>query len=403
MKRLEHVRILMYSHDTFGLGHLRRCRAIAHALVERFKGLHILIISGSPIAGAFDFRARVDFVKIPSVIKLHNGEYTSIDQHIDIQETLEMRTSMIRNTVESFHPEIFIVDKEPLGLRGELEEILQELKSRDCTLVLGLRDVMDSPALLSEEWGKRDMLSKIDKYYDEIWVYGPPEFWNPLTGLNVTDSLRSRLSYTGFLDRTIPPSYSTGEAERAPYILVTTGGGGDGAAIVRQVISAYEHDDTIEQDAVIILGPFMPADDREEIFNRANALDKVQIIEFENRIEKLIAGADALVGMCGYNTFCEILSFDKRALIIPRMRPREEQYVRAVRAVELGFFDMLEPQNAEDPARMAAALKNVVERPLPSSVKTTQMMNGLDTIANLVEDLIIARNRPALSVIEGGL
>src|SRR5262252_4486559 len=35
-------RILIYSHDTFGLGHLRRCRAIAHALVDRFKQLSVL-------------------------------------------------------------------------------------------------------------------------------------------------------------------------------------------------------------------------------------------------------------------------------------------------------------------------------------------------------------------------
>src|SRR5215831_6659064 len=92
-RRLEDARILMYSHDTFGLGHLRRCRAVAHALVERFKGVHVLIISGSPIAGAFDFRARVDFVKIPSVIKLYNGEYTSIGQHIDLHETMAWRRS----------------------------------------------------------------------------------------------------------------------------------------------------------------------------------------------------------------------------------------------------------------------------------------------------------------------
>ena len=41
-------RILIYSHDTFGLGHLRRCRTIAHSLVERFKQLSVLILSGSP-------------------------------------------------------------------------------------------------------------------------------------------------------------------------------------------------------------------------------------------------------------------------------------------------------------------------------------------------------------------
>ena len=87
MKRLDDARILMYSHDTFGLGHLRRSRAIAHALVDRFKGLNILILSGSQIAGAFDFKARVDFVKVPSVIKLYSGEYTSVSDHIDIADT----------------------------------------------------------------------------------------------------------------------------------------------------------------------------------------------------------------------------------------------------------------------------------------------------------------------------
>ena len=86
--RLPGLRILMYSHDTFGLGHLRRCRTIAHALVEQFRGVEVLIISGSPIAGAFDFRARVDFIKIPSVVKLYNGEYTSMDAHVDIQSIL---------------------------------------------------------------------------------------------------------------------------------------------------------------------------------------------------------------------------------------------------------------------------------------------------------------------------
>src|ERR1044071_10088473 len=130
MRRLEHARILMYSHDTFGLGHLRRCRTIAHSLVENYRGLSVLIISGSTIAGAFDYRVRVDFVKIPSIIKLHNGEYTALDRHTDLQETLEMPQAIIRHTAESFQPDMFIVDKEPLGLRGELEETLSYLKTR---------------------------------------------------------------------------------------------------------------------------------------------------------------------------------------------------------------------------------------------------------------------------------
>src|SRR5688572_28894368 len=173
MRRFEDARILMYSHDTFGLGHLRRCRTIAHALVEDYRGLEILIISGATIAGAFDYRARVDFVKIPSVIKLRNGEYESMERHRGLEETLKMRESIIRHTAETFQPDIFTVDKQPMGMKGELESTLTYLKTRGTTLVLGLRDVMDAPHLLDAEWKRKNVMPQIAQYYDHIWVYGP--------------------------------------------------------------------------------------------------------------------------------------------------------------------------------------------------------------------------------------
>src|SRR2546430_13807358 len=111
-------RILIYSHDTFGLGHLRRCRTIAHALVERYKQLSVLILSGSPIIGSFDFRARVDFVRVPGVIKLRNGEYTPLNLHLDIAQVLSMRASIIPHTAGSFDPGLFLLGQEPRGLPG---------------------------------------------------------------------------------------------------------------------------------------------------------------------------------------------------------------------------------------------------------------------------------------------
>jgi len=105
------LRVLIYSHDSFGLGHLRRCRAIAHALVERNRNLSVLILTGSPIVGNFDFRARVDFVRVPGVIKLRNGEYTPLNLHIDIENTIALRASIIQHTADIFDPDVFIVDK----------------------------------------------------------------------------------------------------------------------------------------------------------------------------------------------------------------------------------------------------------------------------------------------------
>lgn len=385
MHKLEDARILMYSHDTFGLGHLRRCRAIAHSLVEDFHGLNVMIISGSPIAGAFDYRARVDFVKIPSVIKLRDGEYTSLARHVDLQETLKLRRAIIRQTAEAFRPDIFIVDKEPMGLHGEVEETLAYLKARGVRLVLGLREVMDAPHLLEAEWKRKGALERIDAYYDRVWVYGPPDFYDPLVGLDVPDAVRAKMDFVGFLHRSVSRGHEERHLPQGDYLLVTTGGGGDGSDLVHNVIDAYLDDPGLTHRALIVLGPYMPARQRRKLVAKGRKSPHVEVIEFDNRMEELIAGAKAVVAMGGYNTYCEILSFDKPALIVPRTRPRQEQLIRARRAAELGLVEMLLPDEAADPRRLAAALKALPRRSPPSRTAEVTGMEGLPTISAYVE------------------
>jgi predicted glycosyltransferase len=400
IRRFEDARILMYSHDTFGLGHLRRCRAIAHALVEDYSGLQILIISGATIAGAFDYRARVDFVKIPSVIKLRNGEYTSLDRHIELHETLKMRQSIIRSTAETFKPDIFIVDKEPMGLRGEVEDTLTYLKMHGTRVVLGLRDVMDAPHLLEVEWKRRDTMRKIEQFYDSIWVYGPPDFYDPLVGLDVPATVRDRMSFVGFLQRGIPRDDAPSHRPEGDYILVTTGGGGDGADLIHDVIHAYQQDPELTYNALVVLGPYMPARKRNKLIRKGSKIPFIKMIEFDNRMEELIAGAKGVVSMGGYNTYCEILSFDKPALIVPRLQPREEQLIHAQRASALGLVDVLLPQEAEDPLRFAAAIKALPHRAPPSRAANGLRLEGLVHISEIVGDWLGHRSKEHLSIVK---
>jgi predicted glycosyltransferase len=383
--RRSQVRILMYSHDTFGLGHLRRCRTIAHALVEAFKGVHVLIVSGSQIAGAFDLKARVDFVKVPSVIKLYDGEYTSISRHINIEETIEWRTKIIRSTAESFEPDIFIVDKEPLGLKRELLPTLQYLKKRGCRLVVGLRDVLDDEELLAAEWGRNDTLRHIERFYDDIWIYGPEGFWNPLQGLKLPEGLTRRFSYTGFLRRDMPVRAQTRElALPENYLLVMAGGGGDGGQLMRAAIRARAVAAKRHLPFVMVLGPFMSNEERAEIRELAGGDADIHILDFVNQPEALITRAAAVVGMAGYNTFCEILSFDKPAMLVPRVLPRREQLIRATRAAELGLVDTLLPDEAEDAATMSARLLALPGRARPLEAGAASMLDGLQRIRDAV-------------------
>ncbi|MFY9317322.1 MAG: glycosyltransferase [Burkholderiales bacterium] len=386
-KRRTDARILIYSHDTFGLGHLRRCRTIAHALVERFKHLSVLILSGSPIIGSFDFRARVDFVRVPGVIKLRSGEYTSLNLHMNVEQTLKLRGSIIQHTAEIFEPDLFIVDKEPMGLRGEVHETLTMLKAQGARLVLGLRDVMDEPRALGPEWKRKNVLPALRDLYDEIWVYGLPQICDPLEGVSLPISVRQKMIYTGYLHREVP-SYGAPprmpEITQRPYLLVTTGGGGDGEALIEWVLRAYEHDPLLPYPALLVLGPFMQPERQTEFMQRAASLKRVDVITFHNHLESLVARAAGVVAMGGYNTFCEVLSLDKRALIVPRTEPRLEQYIRISRAAQLGLISMLADDGRYDAEVMAAALRRLPSQNRPAEIVVPGLLEGLDNVGRLV-------------------
>ena len=387
-RNARNARVLVYSHDTFGLGHLRRCRAIAQSMVARRKGLSVLILSGSPIIGSFDFRTRVDFVRIPGVIKLRNGEYSSLSLHMDIGEVLELRAAIIRHTAEVFHPDVFLVDKEPLGLRGEIHDTLHALKERGVPLVLGLRDVMDDPALLALEWERKNPVPALRDLYDDILVYGLPQICDPLAGIALPDSVRDKIAYTGYLRRRLPKDspLSTGSTRfDGPFVLVTTGGGGDGEDLVDWVIRAYEADAGIPLPSLVVFGPFMSPRRRQRFRERIAKLgQRMEAITFDANVEHLMARAAGVVAMGGYNTFCEILSFDQRAVIVPRRKPRMEQFIRASRAEELGLVSMLTDLDARDPAVMAAALRALPTQPRPSEVVVPGLLDGLECIDRML-------------------
>jgi predicted glycosyltransferase len=399
-----HKRILIYSHDSFGLGHLRRCRAIAHALVRHDPKVSVLILSGSPIIGNFEFRDRVDFVRLPGVVKLKNGEYVPLKLPMDIEETVALRAAIILHTAEAFDPDVFIVDKEPHGLRGEVLETLHMLKARGTFLVLGLRDILDDPHLLGPEWRNKNVMPTLENLYDELWVYGLPQICNPLDGLNVPHSVQRKTVYTGYLRRELRRDLSVAAdfpyLDR-PYILVTAGGGGDGDVMLDWVLRAYENDPDLPVPGFFVFGPFLDADLQASFNARIAKLPNVDSIIFDSQPESLIDNATAIVAMGGYNTFCEILSFDKRALIVPRTTPRLEQFIRASRSQEFGLVKMLvhdatHDLNTDVPdwRLMATALRHLPQQGLPSEVVLPGLLDGLDNVNRLTDIAIARRRRP---------
>lgn len=391
-------RVLIYSHDSFGLGHVSRCRTIANALVEADESVSVLILSGSPMIGSYEFHSGIDFVRVPGVVKQLSGDYDSANLRVGVEHTMEMRTRIIRDTADIFRPDLFIVDKEPLGLRGEVGPALHLLKERGTPLVLGLRDVMDDPAALAQEWERKKIVPALRDLYDEIWIYGLPQINKPLTGIDVPPSVRHKMVYTGYLHRELPLHadipHEIEEIDR-PFILVTSGGGGDGEDLVDWVLAAYEHDPNIPYGAVIVFGPFMSATARESFKDRAAKFKNIRTLTFTNNLGALMQRAAGVVAMGGYNTFCEILSFDKRAIIVPRTKPRLEQFIRARAARNIGLVEMLDAdgEKGRDPQAMATALRQLPQQGLPSDVVVPGLLDGLGNVWRLVAKQLMNPHR----------
>jgi predicted glycosyltransferase len=373
-------RIMFYSHDTFGLGHLRRSRALAAALTEHDETASAIILTGSPVAGRFTFPKGVDHIRLPGVTKLADGSYISQTLGLDIDEITSLRSGLIKTAIERYDPDLLIVDKEPSGFRGELITSLEWLRDHGTAkTVLGLRDVLDEPKVLAAEWARKNAIEATEKFYDEIWVYGDREIYDPTKGLPLSDAARDRMHWTGYLRRETSDEV---DLPAHPYILITPGGGGDGAAMVSLVLEAYEKDPDLSPKAVLIYGPFLSGDVRDAFDARVEKLNgRVTAVGFDSRIEALFVGAEGVVCMGGYNTFCEVLSFDKRAVIVPRTVPRLEQWIRASRAEELGLVRMLdEDRDGMTADAMITAIRRLPHQSKPSEAGADGFLDGLKVV-----------------------
>lgn len=329
------MKILMYSHDTYGLGHIRRTMTLAQTLLT--KGHQILILTGSPIVGRFDIPKGIDFVRIPGMIKQSNEVYVPHSIEIAPQLILAIRQNIILATAQTFRPDLFLVDKAPLGLKFEITATLIWLRenSPKTKVVLGLRDIMDSPESTIQEWRERKMYKVFEQLYSEIWVYGSQHIFDAVREYAIPENIESKIHFTGYIPRQIPQFRNRpgirrelGLCNGEKFVLVTAGGGGDGFKVIDTYLSMLEARPDCGFKSMIVTGPMLNVKLYDKLAARARRL-KIRIVKFHRKIEKIMLASDCVVSMGGYNTMCELISAARPMLIIPRSVPRKEQLMRA--------------------------------------------------------------------------
>src|SRR5918992_6003403 len=104
------ARIALYSHDTMGLGHLRRNLLVAQTLCASSLNAVVLMIAGAREAAAFAMPAGVDCLTLPALSKNGSGEYGTRHMPIALQELVTLRAGAIQGALEAFQPDVLIVD-----------------------------------------------------------------------------------------------------------------------------------------------------------------------------------------------------------------------------------------------------------------------------------------------------
>jgi predicted glycosyltransferase len=343
------TRTLIYSHDTYGLGHLRRCTLLAGGIVGADDENEAVIVTGSPRAQAFPLPDRVDTIKLPAATKDDDGGYRARRLRCDLDDLVRLRSELLLAAVNSFEPDVVLVDHAPIGMAGELVPVLHRFaRSRWAPrLVLGLRDIIDEAARVEHCWdadGSWDLLGA----YDEILVYGDADITTTAAELGLGRRVPAPVRHTGYIAPMMPEAVG-GD----PFVMVTAGGGGDGHELLRRYLDAVECGALDDIQSVVVTGPLMSAGRRAELITRAESTPGVTVVGFADDMRSLISSATAVVSMAGYNTVVEELAAATPALLVPRSAPRLEQDIRARRLEEVAPLERC-PLDELDPTRLAA-------------------------------------------------
>lgn len=346
-------KILIYSQDGFGLGHLRRNLNICLQIKKLNPEASILIIADSPVAPFFRLPPKCDFIKIPTIVKVDTGVWRPDRLSMNYRELLSIRSEIIKNVAVSFQPHVFMVDHMPHGALGELTEPLQVMKkySPHTAVVLGIRDILGAPEVIRQQWRKEGAFSTAEVYYDTIHIYGCADVFDVLSEYDFPQALVQKAQYCGYVcrDESSEPALSDKAVQQLfgnshkKFVLVTGGGGADASYFMDQFIDAVRVLRLeIPFNAFVSTGPFMHKDQRELLVNKARGLPIVVSRMGQDSI-RFLRRADLVISMAGYNTVSEILRFRKSAIIVPRPGPSAEQTMRTAIMSGRGLFDAIHP------------------------------------------------------------
>ena len=387
------MRLMVYSHDTFGLGNIRRMLAICHHLHATVEDLSILIVSGSPMLQSFRVANGIDYIKLPCLKRAESGELGVKFLPMEAEEVIRLRRELLLSTVISFRPDVVLVDKKPDGLAGELEPALRHIRCAlpETQVSLVLRDILDAPEKTAAEWRERGYNNVLHWYYDHILVLGQQSVFDVCAEYRIPPAIARKVMYCGYVARHEALEASEkvrtrlGAERDAALVLATAGGGEDGFKVMQRSMEAARLLQARRPvQMVIVAGPELAVEQRNQLCAAAATMPHTRVVEFLPDMLSHMHAADVVISMGGYNTVCELATLHKRAVVVPRSTPVQEQAIRMERIAGLGPFATLalDTLGAEGLAEAVLAQLNAGDHRLCSEWRLD--LGALPRIARLI-------------------
>lgn len=389
--------VMTYSHDGFGLGHLRRNTTIASVLARQVPDSSVLMLIGCPSGAVFKLPTGVDFIKLPSVIKRNTGVWLPLRLRIGLEKTKALRVATIQEAVRVFHPQVLLVDHVPVGIWGELLPSLQMLKRRSDapTIILGLRDILDAPEVTRALWEREGTYEAMRRYYDEIFIYGRKEIFDTGAHYGLDGEFAPKLRYVGYVCDHEPYKSRTetrAELQVENKLLVVTGGGGaDAFPMMLECMMAFKLlGANSGLEAIFITGPLMEGGQREHLRELAKGLRARVLVHVDDHLSYMNA-ADLVVTMAGYNSLYQLLRLRKKGLVIPRSGPSAEQKTRARLFAERGLVDVIQPGELSPKKTAEKFMDGLEQKDYPLYEPTIDTNGSRKAAERLAEHLTAAR------------
>lgn len=383
-------RILLYCHNTIGLGHVIRTGTIAAALRKLEPALNVLVVTGAKRLKSSFFPENINYLKLPSVQAEsvdNRSVLVSDNLSMSVSEVFKLRSALLKTLIANYRPSVLLVDNSPLGLNQELQASLEFCRTSLPTtkIVLGMRGISKGA---DDATYFQKFQPALEVFYDHLLFYTDRHLLDVVAHYNLPERLTAKARYVGYVTRAA--SYLRPADSESPVkkIVVAAGSGSLGYPALKAALELARIAPR-EWEFVFCAGLYMSKTHYQElkqIWQQLSNRPQVTFTRFVEDFPGLLQTAHLFIGRGGYNTLLEVALAGCPALIVPyEFENLQEQTLNARLWASRSQLTLL-PEAELTPHRLLTEAENLLLSP-PSLPSLPLDTNGAANTAKFLRDL----------------